>query len=258
MKKIIVILCGGCAILASSATFAINTPRPLATDVRIKVVPYEENNVVPVRATPFIATQIEFGKNEFIENIQNGDMTAWTVNVQPQLPYMLFIKPTILRSNTNLEVITNKHSYYFHLISSKQPTSKLGDQTYAIKFVYPKEVEAKLAHQLKLAREKHASMINIAKNPQAYNWNYSFDGAKQLIPLHVFDDGRFTFMQLRTNQSLPAVFAVDERSGKESVVNFRMRGSYLVIERVAPQFTLRSGKENIASIFNNKMIADLS
>ena len=96
---------------------ALEITRPLMTDHRIQVVPFEENNVVPVEASTFTTTQIVFGKSEAIENIQNGDLDAWTVSVQKGLPNMLFLKPTILGSHTNMTVVTNHHTYYFQLNS---------------------------------------------------------------------------------------------------------------------------------------------
>ena len=96
--------------------------------------------------------------------------------------------------------------------------------------------------------------LNDPHLPSAYHWDYSFHGSTSIMPLHVFDDGRFTYFQLRPNQALPAIFAVDSKSAEESVVNFRQEGRYLVVHRLAPQFTLRLGKHRVASIFNNRFI----
>jgi type IV secretion system protein VirB9 len=50
-----------------------------------------------------------------------------------------------------------------------------------------------------------------------------------------------------------AIFAVDDKSGKESTVNIRREGRYLVVQRTAPQFTLRLGKLS-TSVFNTAEI----
>ncbi len=42
----------------TTSAHAQEQPRGLVMDNRIKVVPYEENNVVPVQASPFTTTQI--------------------------------------------------------------------------------------------------------------------------------------------------------------------------------------------------------
>ena len=76
--------------------------------------------------------------------------------------------------------------------------------------------------------------------------------------MHVFDDGTFTYLQLQPGQPVPAVFAVMNRNGKESVVNYRQDGRYLVIQQTAPQFTLRVGQDQVANIFNNRDIKKLN
>ena len=215
--------------------------RSLTRNHHIKVVPFEKNIIVPLQAGTFTATEIQFGRNEIIESIQNGDIAAWTVDVLRNFPNTLFIKPTILGSNTNMTVITNQHSYYFHLSSQASLTSNASN-IYALKFIYPVEVK------------RMNSSLNIARNPADYHWDYSFHGSRSIMPLHVFDDGKFTYMELRAGQAISAIFAVDTKDGAESVVNFRREGQYLVIHRVVPQFTLREGKRQVASIFNNLVI----
>lgn len=75
--------------------------------------------------------------------------------------------------------------------------------------------------------------------------------------MHIFDDGQFTYMQLQAWQPVPAIFAVDNVAGKESVVNYRRDGQYLVVQQVVPQFTLREGKYHVTSVFNNRLIHHL-
>lgn len=248
------------ATICVQSVFAIENARPLATDGRIKVVAFQRNNVVPVQANTFVTTQIVFAKDEVIENIQNGDLAAWTVSVQKGLPNMLFLKPTMLGSNTNMTVVTNLHTYYFHLISNKNQINQInqvGDSTYAIHFSYPEQMREKMLSNLKYNKAQKRAILNAHKNPQDYNWNYSFSGTHSIMPLHIFDDGRFTYLQLQAGQSIPAVFAVNNAAGKESVVNYRRDGQYIVVQQIAPQFSLRAGKHHVASIFNNRLIHKL-
>jgi len=208
----------------------------ICANKQIKLMPFINNSVVPLQASTFTATEIQFEDGEIVENIQNGDVAAWTVDIEKNMPNILFVKPTITNSNTNMTVITNKRSYYFHLMSA---ASKLGNATYALKFIYPEKNKQHLS--------RHATI----------NWDYSFHGSKSIMPLHVFDDGQFTYLQLRLGQPVPAIFAVDTKKANESVVNFRREGRYLVIHRIIPQLTLREGPQQVASIFNNHLIAHL-
>ncbi|OGT30625.1 MAG: hypothetical protein A3E87_06595 [Gammaproteobacteria bacterium RIFCSPHIGHO2_12_FULL_35_23] len=244
------------SLLTLSNCLAVMQPVQLAGDNRIMIVAYSSYNVVPVFGTPFTTTQIILSKDELIENIQNGDLAAWTVSVDKDIPYMLFIKPTVYHSNTNMTVVTNKHIYYFHLITNSDSTTKKRI-TYAIKFVYPEEQTTKIEKAMIHLEEQRQTELSAFANPANYNWNYSFNGDPTIVPIHVFDDGKFTYLQLQPNQPIPAVFVVDNPNGKESVVNYRQNKNYLVIQRTAPQFTLRFGASHVASIFNNNLIAKL-
>ena len=246
--------------------YGVETPEKLSSDQRIEVVPYETYNVVPITGSVFTATQIIFGEGEFIQDIQNGDLGAWTTSVNKTSPNMLFIKPTVSGSDTNMTVVTNQHTYYFHLnsfdssLTSSLNTSlnKSSGLTYAIRFIYPEDQKNLLEKNLLIHAQQKETEISAFKNPGNYHWDYSFSGDKTLVPLHVFDDGQFTYFQLRPNQPIPAVFAVNSQKGEEAVVNYRRddQGSlvYLVIPEIAPQWTLRNGPEHIASIFNNPEI----
>ena len=237
---------------------AVELARPLATDSRIKVVAFQQDNVVAVHATTFTTTQIVFGKDEVIENIQNGDLDAWTVSVQKGLPNMLFLKPTMLGSNTNMTVVTNQHTYYFYVVSNSHTSNQPSDITYAIHFTYPEQARATQLANIRYNQTQRQAILNAKQSPNQYNWQYSFNGSRTIMPLHIFDDGHFTYMQLQPGQTLPAVFAVDNASGRESVVNYRVEGQYLVVQQIAPQFTLRQGTSTVASIFNTSLIQQLT
>lgn len=203
----------------------------------IETIPFIKNRVITINASLFNVTEIQFDSNEVIKNIQSGDMSAWIIDVDKSTPNILFIKPTIDHSNTNMTVVTDQRTYYFKLNS--QDSRK--NLTYAIKFRYP---------------NKRNESDNIVLPPPSrdYHWDYSFHGSTAIMPLHVFDDGQFTYFQLRPGQAIPAIFAVDSRKGEESLVNFRKKDGCIVVDRLAPQFTLRSGKHYVASIFNNRLI----
>ena len=248
MKKCIFLL-----VLCCGNLYAAQTPINLSTDSRVSVVAFSENNVVLVQGATFVATQIKFGSDESILNIQSGDAAAWTAKVDENLPNMLFLKPESYDSHTNMTVITNKHTYYFSINSNKKDR-EVDVPTYALKFIYPEEEKAEQTKRLmRLEKQKKAS-LSAFRHPKDYQWKYSFNGDTRVVPMHVFDDGEFTYFQLRPNQTMPAVFAVDNSEGNESLVNVRREGDYLIVQRVAPQFTLRSGEDVVASIFNEKMI----
>ncbi len=86
------------------------------------------------------------------------------------------------------------------------------------------------------------------KKPSDYNFNYTLTGSREIAPLRVFDDGEFTYMQFKALTDLPAIFLVG-KDKQESVVNYRVEGPYVVIERIASQFSLRHGSD-VACVYN--------
>lgn len=229
-------------LMITTALLAQNNPTSMLTDARIKKVMFQDNNVVPVHGMTFTTTQIQFGDHERVLDIEGGDSSAWMVTYHPELANMLFIKPTIFNSSTNMTVITNQHAYYFHLTSNQKLEQTPTQQTYALKFTYPTSI----------ARRTKASPP-IPTQPKVSNTAYRFSGSPQLLPKHVFDDGQFTYFEISNSGTVPAIFAVDDKSGKESTVNTRRQGKYLVVQRLAPQFTLRQGGLS-TSVFNTREI----
>ena len=245
------------ALFCASIANASLQPRSLFSDNRIKVVSYHKNNVISIHGSVFIATQISFSTDEIIENIESGDLDAWSVHVAKNHPNIFFIKPTIVGSNTNMTVMTNKHTYYFHLLSNRN--TKVGlCITYGLHFIYPAD-QARLVSAK--AREKvrvKSSILSPSLPANRYNWDYSYHGCKSIMPIHVFDNGSFTYMQFRKNTPFPAIFSIHDRSGRESLVNYRVAGSYIIVKQVSPQFTLRQGPDHVASIFNSRLIKILT
>lgn len=194
---------------------------------------YRPSLITTLQAKPGMMTQVVFGQNEHIASIQNGDLAAWMVRVDKSVPNMLFIKPTLVGSDTNMTVVTDKHSYYFHLLSG---VSLSQVQPYAIRFDYQTPV-------------MHKSM-----QAKPIHHHYSYSGDHSIKPTAVYDDGRFIYMRFKQQQPIPAVFAVLTPSGHESMVNVRYHHHWLIVEQLAPQLTLRLGRYQVGSLFNDEWI----
>jgi type IV secretion system protein VirB9 len=80
--------------------------------------------------------------------------------------------------------------------------------------------------------------------PQVLNSAYSLaegGASADIVPSLVFDDGRFTYIRFAGHAELPAVFHV-QGDGTESLVNTRMEGELLVVDRVSRRLVLRAGQ----------------
>jgi type IV secretion system protein VirB9 len=254
MNKLMIL---GLFIGPISMSFSAITPKPFSSDSRITQVAYQGNNVVALKGRTFTSTQIILSPQEHILNVDGGDRDAWMVTLNDNLPNIAFIKPTVLNSDSNITIVTTRHNYYFHVTSNKSISSP-GQPTYAIKFYYPEEERKKLQASREAQKRHREATLKATKHPKTYSWDYSFNGSADIMPAHVFDDGVFTYFEMRPNQAMPAIFIVDNHHGEEAVTNIRRKGNYLIVHRTAPQFTLRMGAHHVASIFNNKEIARIT
>jgi type IV secretion system protein VirB9 len=217
-------------------------------DNRIKFYTYSADRIYPIMGSAFISTQVILRKHEKIVDMQCGDADAWTFNINKSVPYIFNIKPTVPKSSTDLSVTSiNSHGqfvhYYFQITAND---SKMIEHSYVINFN---------SSNKRFISPRHATNIvvdqSIHKN--RYHWDYSFSGDKTLVPKHVFDDGKFTYFQLRSDQKIPAIFKVVSSNGDEALVNFRKQGPYIIVLETSPQFTLRAGTNHVTSIFNQRL-----
>ena len=247
-------ICVALSSIFCANVFSAQTPQSLASDAGIKVVTYNPNDVVTIVGKRFFTTTIEFGKNEVVngKNITSGDSVSWMASVYQDKPNFLALKPTRVGSDTNMTIVTNKHTYYFHLISESD-----GNPTYAVKFNYPMDRLTSIKAAKGFTAQQNNALVSAHHAPKDYNWDYTFNGDETIMPVRVFDDQKFTYLEFAKNVPQPAIFSVDSPSGAEAVVNTRRKGNWVIINRVSPQFTLRLGKNHVASIFNKPYIKNI-
>jgi type IV secretion system protein VirB9 len=226
-------------LFAAYSVHAESVPRATVTDDRVKLLVYSPNQVYRLVAYYGYQIDIQIGDAEEIKTIAAGDSIGWQIVGAGQ---HIFIKPMADGARTNLSLVTNKRTYIFDLVA-RSPLRR-EDITYLIRFRYP-ETEA------------FASLVPSAadKDGPNFNLNYKIAGAKSIQPLHVFDDGQFTYFEFDHTRSLPAIFVVGS-DGKESLVNYRMEGTYVVVERLGDFYTMRSGNETATAINQKKLLTD--
>ncbi len=244
MKKIFFII--SMLILAGTAQ-ALQTPRPLATDSRIQIVRYNQNEVFKFIGHYGYQSLIEFAAGEKIGTVSIGDSTAWQIS---PVDNRLFLKPVEQDAATNMTVITNQHIYNFELHAADASDARDKEMIFVLRFVYPSETgDGGLARTV---IAKGVPDISDPEERKRLNLKYSIVGPDAISPIRVFDDGEFTYFQFKDkNAEVPAFFLVDA-AGNEAIINFRAEGDYIVIERVSARMTLRRGSD-ILCVFNDTM-----
>lgn len=226
---------------------AASNPRSGQVDHRMKVIEYNENDIVNVRGHYRYLTMIEFAKDELITAAILGDSAAWKVEHDKNL---LFLKPVLNLPSTNMIVLTDKRKYNFSLTGRR--SNNHSNVVYGIKFEYPEDEKQALRAAFLTGQESVVTGdVDHAVPAEDLNFNYSYVGKVVNKPKRVFDDGKFTYIEFAENASVPAVFFVNELD-EESLVNTSMKGNYLVIPQVTTRLSLRNGQETLC-LFNDKL-----
>jgi type IV secretion system protein VirB9 len=228
-------------ILVPLDAWAERQPQPGRYDPRIRTIVYERDNVVGLTATYGISTMIILAESEQIETMTVGDTLAWQVTTNKKRN-IIFLKPVEKDARTNLNVISSKRIYTFDLRANE--TREARGQTYKVRFVYPEDdYDARL-----LARAQEIARYPTLRNARRDNLNtdYAYKGSEAVKPALVVDDGVKTWF--RFDGEAPAIFLVGPNRD-ETLVNSRREQEFIVVDKIAYQWTLRVGDQTTC-VFN--------
>lgn len=229
----------------SPVHFAGQTPKGLVTDNRIKIVNYDPDNVVTINTTFGFATTIELQKGEYVtENPGVGKAAGWLI-ASPAYSNLIVVKPRVENNTTNMNVTTNKGRTYTFLLTANNESRH---PTFRVRFVYQDPIFSGFG-----GSRLTYDLIRNFGDPGQVNSQYSFSGDKMTAPISAKDNGTFTLLRFKPGAPIPAILAVDLKTRRESLVNFRLQGGYVVVEGVYSQYTFRLG-EHVTCLFNDKAI----
>jgi type IV secretion system protein VirB9 len=181
--------------------------------------------------------------------VSAGDTISWQFVPAGR---RLFVKPVLNDAQTNLTVVTSKRTYMFDLVAKSPEREPKWKLTYLVRFAYPNsdqvvQLGGRGAGPAGGGSSPGTRVASAGRSHSAadYNFQYKIAPGKHgddISPTFVFDDGEFTYFQFadKRKKDLPAIFLVDE-DNNESVVNYRIEGNYMVVERLGSRYTLRSG-----------------
>jgi type IV secretion system protein VirB9 len=255
----------GCAVSAASGQPA---------DPRLREVWYDPMTVVTVLVKRGIVTHIVLDEHESITEAGSGlgsDCTkvdaSWCIAAQAG-GRNIFVKPkTAASAPNNLAVVTDKRSHAFRLVvlpeqDGRSPVYRLSVKAPVLRIAVPGRTQPDLRLPAPLApvtlptsEELVAERLGAA--PEVVNSEYSVAdgrGSADIVPTLIFDDGRFTYLRFPKNRELPSVFHMPG-DGSETLVNTRMEGDLLVVDRVSRRLMLRSGSA-VVGVWNDAFDVD--
>ncbi|WP_374551385.1 P-type conjugative transfer protein TrbG [Sphingobium yanoikuyae] len=209
---------------------------------------FADGALYQVYAAPGQVTDIALQEGEQLVGagpIAAGDTVRWIIGDTvsgsgSSLRVHVLIKPTRGDIATNLIINTNRRTYHLELHGTTS--------TYmaSVSWTYPQD--ALFALEAAAAQESRSAPVVAGIDLTALNFRYKIIGDMPAWrPLRVFDDGRqvmIEFPETVANTEMPPLF-VSGSSGSAELVNYRVQGRFMIVDRLFSAAELRLGDKKI-------------
>jgi type IV secretion system protein VirB9 len=221
---------------------------------------YKPDEIYPVRTGLGITTQIELSPNEKILDYSTGFSGGWELTRRDNVFYL---KPKNVDVDTNMMIRTATHSYIFELkvVATDwkllEQAKRAGVQ-YKIVFTYPSD--ASFSKEKKIDAETPPLDTQLVPG-RSYNFDYDYatrsKAAPWLVPVNVYDDGRFTYLRMSDLKQFPtgdfpAVFMRETEHGEDSLVNTTVEGNIIIVHGTYSYLVIRHGNNVVGLRRNTK------
>ena len=210
----------------------------------IQQYPYADGALYQLYAAPGQVTDIALQEGEELVGpgpVAAGDTVRWIIGdtvsgTGATKRVHILVKPTRADIVTNLVVNTARRTYHLELRAT--PATYMA----AVSWTYPHdELIALRAATVEAAR---TAPIASGLDPATLNFRYRIDGDKApWRPVRAFDDGRQVFIEFPDQTGvtdMPPLFVLGA-DGKAELVNYRVQGRYMVVDRLFGMAELRLG-----------------
>ncbi|RFD19518.1 P-type conjugative transfer protein TrbG [Komagataeibacter melaceti] len=219
----------------------------------IQVYPFSDGALYQLYAAPGEITDIALQTGEKLVGtgpVAAGDTVRWiigdsTSGTGAERRVHILLKPTRPDLMTNLVINTDRRTYHLELRSD--------ERTYmaSVSWDYPQDQLLALRRQDTDADEQAAVATGV--DLDALNFRYRIEGANvPWRPLRAYDDGRQVFIDFPNGIAqgeMPPLWVIGPQ-GDGQLVNYRVRGTHMVVDRLfaAAQLKLGTGKQQMVRI----------
>lgn len=190
-----------------------------------------------VVCSPLQVCDIELQAGEIVRDVLVGDTVRWKVEPATSgaasgQAVHLVIKPSEPGLVSSMVVTTSRRTYHMQLKSLQN------NYMARIGFEYPDDVSQKLKDinaRLDTGAGASASSENLS-------FAYRTSGHARWKPTRIYSDGEKTYIQFPSsvrNQDAPVLFVVS--GGEDRIVNYRMKGTTMVVDYAVEKAILVSG-----------------
>ena len=219
-------------------------PEPTGFVNAIQQYPYTEGALYQVYAKPGQVTDIALQEGEQLVGtgpVAAGDTVRWMIGdtvsgVGPTARVHILVKPVRPDITTNLIINTDRRTYHIELRAN--PSVYMA----SVSWVYPQD--QLIALRQARAEAERAAPVAAGMDLSALNFRYAIEGDRpDWRPLRAFDDGARVFIEFPENVAqgeLPPLFVIGPR-GEAELVNYRVTGRYMIVDRLFGAAELRLG-----------------
>ena len=181
-----------------------------------------------------------------------GDTVRWVIGEAasgsgPGRRTHILVKPTDPGIRTNLVINTDRRTYHVELRST--PATYMA----SVGWSYPQDELIAVRARIEAATVVANTQVQTGIDPARLDFAYRLTGANPpWKPVQVFDDGAKTYLlfpETIAQSELPPLFLIGEKN-KAELVNYRVSGRYIVVDRLFTVAELRLGtkKQQIVRI----------
>ncbi len=208
----------------------------------IQVYPYTKGALYQLYAAVNQVTDVALEAGERLVSVSAGDTVRWVVGDTTsgdgkEAQVHILVKPVGADLETNLVITTDRRTYHLEMRSS--------DKTYmaSVSWTYPAAELVSLRKQRDEAAVPLASTADSGVNIDQLRFRYRIEGDAPWKPRQVFDDGAKVYIQFPSGlaqSEAPPLFVIGP-DGKSALVNYRVRGTTYIVDRLFAAAELRLG-----------------
>jgi type IV secretion system protein TrbG len=205
----------------------------------IQVYPYTKGALYQLYGAANQVTDIALEAGEKLVSVSAGDTVRWIVGDTTSgegrsAQVHILVKPIAADLTTNLVITTDRRTYHLELNAT--------EKTYmaSVSWTYPP------ADLIALKREIDpgwTASVDAGPDPAAFKFRYRIEGDAPWKPQRVFDDGSKVYIQFPSGLKqgeAPPLFVIGG-DGKPALVNYRVKGTTYIVDRLFAAAELRHG-----------------
>lgn len=207
----------------------------------VQIYNFSTGSLYRLYAAPQAVSDIALQPGEGLTAISAGDTTRWVVGDTtsgsgPTKQVHVLVKPFASGLRTNLVITTDRRTYHLELQST--PDAYMT----AVSWTYPEDALVKQGSVVAPA----PSPLDGLPNLENLHFDYAISGDNvQWKPVRAFDDGTRVYIEFPAalaQGDAPPLF-VQGPNGGQDLVNYRVRGTFYVVDQLFNTAELRLGQE---------------